>query len=133
LFWFRFKYMIPEGPLITNSVIRTVRAFPHLFIWPICENLSQFIRYVYISIDLPMHTPNPLLMGSLVTHCRGGSHWPENPPGPPQDSPKVLAHMRQHLRIVGCIWYIYEHNPRNGDGVNGSIPVVIDSISSWFR
>lgn len=37
------------------------------------------------------------MMGGLITHFNGGSHVPENPPGPPQASPRVRAHTLQHL------------------------------------
>lgn len=41
--------------------------------------------------DLPRQIPDPIT-GGFDTHCSGGSHVPENPPGPPHASPNVLAH-----------------------------------------
>lgn len=36
--------------------------------------------------------------GGLVMHLSGGSHVPENPPGPPHASPSILAQILQHLK-----------------------------------
>lgn len=68
---------------------------------PVCRSLIYRFELICIlnTFCLPMQTPRPELMGNLVTHCNGGSHWPEKPPGPPQDSPSVLAQMRQHLHM----------------------------------
>lgn len=40
--------------------------------------------------------PVPMI-GGFDMHLRGGSHFPENPPRPPQVSPSVRAQSLQHL------------------------------------
>lgn len=47
--------------------------------------------------NLPTQTPVPII-GGFMTHFNGGSHVPENPPGPPHASPSVRAHILQHLK-----------------------------------
>uniref|UniRef100_A0A1B0AQP8 Uncharacterized protein n=1 Tax=Glossina palpalis gambiensis TaxID=67801 RepID=A0A1B0AQP8_9MUSC len=63
------------------------------------DNEFLYIETTHTGANLPMHTPRPLEIGSFMTHCKGDSHCPENSPGPPQVSPKVLAQIRQHLKI----------------------------------
>lgn len=45
---------------------------------------------------LPKQIPDPVT-GGFDTHIRGGSHFPEKPPGPPHASPSVFAQTLQHL------------------------------------
>jgi hypothetical protein len=40
------------------------------------------------------------MIGGFDMHLRGGSQVPENPPGPPQISPTVLAQTLQHLKNI---------------------------------
>lgn len=54
----------------------------------------------------PKQTPDPFIC-SRCTHCNGGSHLPENPPGPPHASPTVLAQTRQHLKQNVWIFFYY--------------------------
>lgn len=39
------------------------------------------------------------MIGGFVIHLSGYSQVPENPPGPPQASPSILAHTLQHLQF----------------------------------
>lgn len=63
-------------------------------------------------MNSPLQTPIPLFKGISATHCNGGSHVPENPPGPPQLSSFILAHVLQHLwKVVRIELQIYLFSP----------------------